>query len=331
MQSINGIPFSTLVNELKRYCYHVGNYISRYRIHHILPFLLEPTNNQIETTGGTFEFDLLATLPDNLQPITLKLIREYQHINTGKLDIRIYDDILYIKLDDFMYGKASEEVHMAISQNPNITGIIFDLRENVGGMTMNGARIAELLIPGEFHGCQKRTRSMTGVGLASASQIIQWSEEEIQKHIASGLSTREEIEESKSFITNTHYDKYTDTYGTSDHQALFAGPCVILTSRHTVSAAEDFIAMFRTNKRATVIGTETCGTTGTPFMQKLICGGWMRICSVGYRLLDGTEFVGCGIKPDIYCEISAKDFADSYDYVLNEGLTYMKQYAGGIS
>lgn len=322
--SVNGVPFDHLLQEMKRYSYHVGNYLSRYRLHQILPFLLKSTGNQAETSSGAFQFDLLSSKPDHLSPKMLQLPDRYQQVNTGKLDIRLYGDILYIKLDNFMYGRAADEVRSAITQNSGIAGILFDLRENVGGMTMHGAKIAELLIPGEFHGCQKRTRSMTGIGLASASQIIQWSDEEIENHIAAGYTTREEIEESKSFMNNTHYDRYVDTYGAEDHRALFAGPCVILTSRHTVSAAEDFVAMFRTNKRATVIGTETCGTTGTPLMQKLSCGGWMRICSVGYRLMDGTEFVGCGIKPDIFCEMTADDFANGYDCVLEKGLAYMK-------
>ena len=327
--SINGIPFMTLIQEAKRYGYHIGNYVSRYRLHQILPFLLKSTGNHAETSNGEFTFDLLPSKPDNLSSKALLIPVDFQQVDAGKLDIRLYEDILYIKLDNFMYAKAVDEVRSAITRHSGVVGIIFDLRENIGGMTMHGAKIAELLIPGEFHGCRKRTRSMTGIGLASASQIIQWSDEEIESHIAAGYSTREEIEESKSIITNTHYDKYVDTYGSEDHTALFSGPCVILTSRHTVSAAEDFIAMFRTNQRATIIGTATCGTTGTPLMQKLSCGGWMRICSVGYRLMDGTEFIGCGINPDILCEVSVDDFVNGYDYVLSKGLEYMRKQRGG--
>lgn len=318
--SINGMPFSDLIQEVARYGYHVGNYMSRYRLHQILPFLLKRTGNKMETSAGVFSFDLLPAKPENLVAKTLELSKPYQKIETEKLDVRLYDgNILYVRMDDFLYSKAADEVRAALEQTSGIDGVILDLRENIGGMTMHGARVAELLISGEFHGCQKRTRSMTGIGLSSASQILQWSEEAIAKHIADGLSTREEIEESKSFVTNTHYDKYIDTYGGEDHTALFNGPCVILTSRHTVSAAEDFIAMFRTNQRATIVGTDTCGTTGTPLMQELSCGGWIRVCSVGYRLMDGTEFVGCGIKPDIYCEASADDFRQGYDSVLGQG------------
>jgi len=326
--SINGQPFSAFLPKLKRYSYHVGNYISRYRLHQILPFLLRSHANIVETTNGSFSFDLLPSLPQDLISQTLHLPKSYQPMDIGKLDIRLYDDtILYIRLDDFLYENAANEIQLALTQTPAVARVIFDLRENVGGMTMYGAKIAELFISGEFHGCQKRTRSMTGIGLSSASQILQWSQEAIEKHIAGGYSTREEIEKSRQLATNTHYDHYIDTYGSPDHTALFAGPCVILTSRHTVSAAEEFLAMFRTNHRAILLGTETCGTTGTPLMQTLSCGGVMRICSVGYRLLDGTEFVGCGICPDMVCETSVEDFQHGYDHVLHEGLTVIAQSA----
>ena len=73
----------------------------------------------------------------------------------------------------------------------------------------------------------------------------------------------------------------------------------LLISRNTVSAAEDFTAMFKSNHRATLIGEPTFGSTGTPYMIKLRCGGRAQVVSVGYRLLDGTEFIGKGIDPDI--------------------------------
>ena len=324
--SINDVPIMELMEEIKRYSYHVGNYVSRYRLHQILPFFLKPRQNSAETTKGRMLFDLLPDKPDDLVSQVLRLPDAYRPLNQGKLDMRLYDGgILYIKLDNFLYGNAADEVRAAVEATPGITGILFDLRENVGGMTMYAAKIAELLIPGEFHACRKRTRSMMGVKLASASQLLRWSEETMAKQIAAGFVTTEEVEESRRLAGNTHYDEYVDTYGAASHTALYSGPCVILTSRHTVSAAEDFVAMFRTNQRATILGTETCGTTGTPLLQQLSCGGGMRICSVGYRLMDGTEFIGRGIQPDIFCEMSHEDFESGYDSVLQEGLAFLRK------
>lgn len=327
--SINGLPFAQLIQKAARYSYHVGTYIPHYALHRILPFLLKPTENRMETTAGELLFDLLPEAPEGLQSQKQELSEAYRSIRTGKPDIRLYDGgILYVRLDDFLCGGAAEEIRAALEQTP-AAGMVMDLRENIGGMTMYGAKVAELLISGVFHGCKKRTRSMTGIGLASASQIMQWSEEEIRQHIAAGNSSQEEIEQCRSLLANTHYDEYVDTYGGEGHAALFDRPCVALTSRRTVSAAEDFVAMLRTNRRAVIVGAETCGTTGTPLMQKLSCGGWMRVCSVGYRLLDGTEFIGCGIKPDIYCELTPEDLRRGCDPVLERGMEVVRELIRG--
>ena len=84
-----------------------------------------------------------------------------------------------------------------------------------------------------------------------------------------------------------------------DHKALYHGPLAVLTSRRTISAAEDIVAMFKSNDRAALIGEPTCGTTGTPLLLRLSMGGMARICSVRYALLDGTEFIGRGIAPHV--------------------------------
>lgn len=325
--AINGRPFREYISEASRYSYHVGDFVTR--INQILPFLLRKTGNQIETNIGSFSFDLLYNPPDGARPCSPELPLPYQRIASERLDIRLYEgEIFYVKLDDFLSRRASGEVRAAMEQTSGAKGMILDLRENIGGNTRYGADIAELLIPGEFHACNKHTRSMTGVALAGASQIARWSKKAIEEHIAAGYSSREEMGNTLSYITNTHFDRYIDTYGSPDHTALFSGPCVILTSRYTVSAAEDFLAMFRTNKRAVIVGTETSGTSGTPLLQKLQCGGSIRVCSVGYQLLDGTEFIGCGIKPDIYCEPSAKDLQRGYDTVLDKGLSVLRDMIG---
>ena len=323
--SINDVPFEQLLSSLFRYCYHVGRYIPDFRLHQFLPLLLKSSGNTLKTPSGTYSFDLLHERPDSLSPSPLLLPVPYRSISAGKLDIRVYENnILYVRLDDFMYPAAKDELRAAITQTPDLAGVILDIRENIGGMTMNGAEIAKLLIPGEFHACHKRTRSMTGIGLSSASQLKNWTEEMIREHIAAGHSTREEIDESLSFISRTHYNRYTDTYGAPNHAALFTGPCVLLTSRCTLSAAEDFTAMFKTNKRAVIIGAPTSGTTGTPYMQRLHCGGLLRICSVGYQLLDGTEFIGRGIEPDISCEINLEAYQRNRDFVLDQALSHIK-------
>lgn len=51
----------------------------------------------------------------------------------------------------------------------------------------------------------------------------------------------------------------------------------------------------------------------------------MRMCSVAYRLLDGTEFIGRGIAPDAECEISADNLRAGTDSVLREALRRLRE------
>ena len=173
--------------------------------------------------------------------------------------------------------------------------------ENIGGMTKFGADIAQLFIPGLFGGCKKWTRTMTGVGYASSTQVINMSQEQLAA--ISGKADREEIEKSRRIAKLQEFEKYEDQWGNAGENAVFDGPVVLLISRKTVSAAEDFTAFFRTHNRAAVIGQPTCGTSGTPLLKGLHCGT-LRVCSVGYQLKDGTEFIGKGIQPDIFSDDS---------------------------
>ena len=45
---------------------------------------------------------------------------------------------------------------------------------------------------------------------------------------------------------------------------------------------------------------------------------------MGYRMLDGTEFIGCGIEPDIFVENGLEDIRNGYDRVLTHALEMLK-------
>ena len=160
--------------------------------------------------------------------------------------------------------------------------------------------MAKLFISGVFHSCQKWTQIRKAVDAAGASQIARYSEERIRQYIRDGLMTEAEITDARQVMNRTKYEIYTDSFGEDGHAALYDGPLEILISRKTMSAAEDFTAMFKTNHRGTLIGEPTYGSTGSPYLIPLRCGGRAQVVSVGYRLLDGTEFIGEGIMPDVF-------------------------------
>lgn len=278
----NGKSMEDILKEAFRYVYHVGNYVPRLR--YILPFLLNSGVNIMETEVGSCDFTMLTERPAS------KSQQDTEFFGHG--------DILRIIIDDLLQDRSQQIREKLLEMKPR--AVILDIRENIGGMTKYGANIAQLFLPGKFGGCKKWTRTMTGVDYASASQILTMPEAQLQKLMSEG-DAREELERSMRLAKLSNFEKYEDSWGEDGVRAVFDGPLVLLTSRKTVSAAEDFTAFFKTNKRAAIIGTPTCGTSGTPLLQRLSCGT-LRVCSVGYQLRDGTEFIGCGIQPDICAE-----------------------------
>lgn len=210
----------------------------------------------------------------------------------------VSEGVLTIKLNEFLRNHAPYVAEL-LETTPNISLVRLDIRDNIGGNTYHAAKVAELFISGVFRSCRKWTQVRNAVDAAGASQIVRYSEEQIQQYIRDGMLTEESVSDAKSVMNRTKYEAYTSSYGAEDQRAIYEGPLQILISRNTMSAAEDFTAMFKSNHRGVLVGEPTCGSTGTPCMIPLRCGGRAQVVSVGYRLLDGTEFIGKGIMPDI--------------------------------
>lgn len=208
------------------------------------------------------------------------------------------DGVLTIKINEFI-ADHSAYVRNLLEENDGISLVRLDIRDNIGGNTYYGAKVAELFISGVFHACRKWTQAYKASDFAGASQLLSDSKETLQEYIRNGLITENELEESRRIISRTNYKEYEDSWGSEKNKAIYDGPMEVLVSNNTISAAEDFAAMFRSNRRAVLIGEPTYGSTGTPCMVNLRCGGRAQVVSVGYRLLDGTEFIGKGIIPDV--------------------------------
>ncbi len=215
----------------------------------------------------------------------------------------IDEGVLTIKLNEFLRNHAPY-VREVLETTQDYSLVRLDIRNNIGGNTYHAAKVAELFISGVFQSCQKWTQVRNAVDTAGASQIVSYSEDRIQQLIREGMITQESVSNAKCIMNRTKYEEYTSSHGVESQRAIYDGPLHILISRNTMSAAEDFTAMFKSNHRGILIGEPTNGSTGTPCMISLRCGGRAQVVSVGYRLLDGTEFIGKGIMPDIEKDIA---------------------------
>ncbi len=304
---INGTPLEELLEWMYPYGYHVGNFIPAWRIRQLLPMKLKRSGNVLKTDSGAIPFDLLAQRPARPQ-------------RGSGMELREEKGMLYVRLDDFMRPGREAEIRPRLAGK---TGVILDLRQNMGGMTHYGAQIAELFFDGTFHACQRWTRIMNGCELASASQMGGFQEQTIEFYVKGGLCTREDVERWRRLWNRQLVEEYVDEFGAPGQRAAYDGPVILLTGRDTVSAAEDFVAMFRSNHRALIVGEPTQGTSGTT-LDIALTEGSARACTVGYRLLDGTEFIGRGIGPDVYLAPTPEEIQSGRDPVLEYALEYLK-------
>lgn len=103
---------------------------------------------------------------------------------------------------------------------------------------------------------------------------------------------------------------------------------VILTSRYTFSAAEDFLVnIYDVPDRPLIIGEETGGSTGSPLVvPDLPGGGYARICTrrICYPI-SGKRFVNQGVKPDIEVKPTIEDYLNDKDVVLDRAIAEIEK------
>jgi carboxyl-terminal processing protease len=80
----------------------------------------------------------------------------------------------------------------------------------------------------------------------------------------------------------------------------FEGTVYVLSARNTVSAAELFVMAMKALGRTTVVGDTTAGETGGPFARELQNGWSYQFPESIEFTLDGREFEGIGLGPDVY-------------------------------
>ena len=322
IESINNTPFNNFVETLKKYTHTSSGYFGKGKLESLIPFFINYRNNTIKTDKGTFEFDL-SDMPLPLQGKTLEIKRGKKVLaKSPNFEFSVIDSIAYFKIDTFADASVIASAMNILTKINNLSAMIIDVRENNGGMTSYASKIASLFLEGEFSSSKKRTRLIKGIDYASASQYKRFTVEKLQELLVNNLTTTQEIEKSDLINKNLTFDYYTDSY---QGNKRFDIPLVVLTSKNTISASEDFVLMLKNYQKCIIIGTKTYGSTGTPLLLDLPFNIKARICSVGYQALDGTDFINKGIRPHLEKNLTIDDYRQNYDRVLDLAVEFIKR------
>jgi len=103
-------------------------------------------------------------------------------------------------------------------------------------------------------------------------------------------------------------------------------PVIVLTSERTASAAEILVAAVRRAKRATIIGTKTCGCVlAIRARHNLPDGGVLDVSELDYKTPTGEHLEGNGIQPDHEVLVNRKDLYAKRDAAIAYALSELTQ------
>lgn len=210
------------------------------------------------------------------------------------LEKKTIGGIVYFRLSTFDDERIVDEFNREFDHLDleTVTGMIIDIRFNIGGETGIAFSVLSRLIDRPLEAAKWRTRKYLPAYRA-------WGNPE------------EWLEEQMLPVQPYPGPRYT-------------GPLAVLIGPHTFSSAEDFLVPLAYSKRGMLIGEKTAGSTGQPLRVLLPGGGYCLICTIQSTFPDGREFVGYGIESDIVVHPTQKDIFEDRDPVLEEAIQNLK-------
>ncbi len=99
-------------------------------------------------------------------------------------------------------------------------------------------------------------------------------------------------------------------------KAAYHGRVLILIDRECGSACEDFVMPFKDNRRATIVGETTVGSSGQPRFVDFGNGMSFRVGAKREFFPDGAQFEGVGVAPDLPVAWRTDELRNGEDPVL---------------
>lgn len=271
---------------------------------------------KLTTSDGESVFnkneDVQMSYPPSLShPLSekAKKIFESELLDIFELENNILYVIIYAFHDEIIV-KQLIEFSTLLSQ---CRGFIIDVRKNRGGSSNVTHKIAKMFFENNvFEGLAK-----SPINIASFRAYGQY------KDIGSlDLSNKWE-KQIYDVCKHNLYHEEREEFSDNATDFFLQQPVVILSGNSTASAAESFLVSMKHLNRATIIGTNSYGSNGQPYMGKLPGDGSFGICTQKCYMLDGKSYNNIGIAPDIHIENSINDLKTGFDKELDTAINYI--------
>ncbi len=116
-----------------------------------------------------------------------------------------------------------------------------------------------------------------------------------------------------------------DLYIEPTTERPFTRDVYVLTSRLTISAAETFTLAMGSLPTVTLVGEPTNGMLSDAWFAAMPNGWLVSLANEQYLSVDGVQYKGLGVQPDVELVFSAETFADGQDLILEAVLALAAQ------
>jgi hypothetical protein len=203
---------------------------------------------------------------------------------TGPFLTQVIDSIGYIYLQSFADEFSVRDIDMIIDQFYEMKGIIFDIRNNSGGLSSTSRKIASRF--------------------ADQPRIVSYT-------LYKNGPGHEDFTEPQA------------NYLSPGGRKQFTGPVAVLSNRRVYSAANDFVLTMQALPHITIIGGRTGGGGGTPYDYELGNGWRCRFPRTQTLASDGFN-VEHGIEPDLQVNMSRSQERLLIDTIIEAAITWIK-------
>lgn len=148
-------------------------------------------------------------------------------------------------------------------------------------------------------------------------------EDRVAQYIANRFASRRSLaftSRLRNGSSHTDFGPAIEFYTEPKGAFQYTKPVVLLTRRLTFSAGETFVLAMRQNTNVTVAGDTTGGALSDAVKRELPNGWLYRVSIADVRALDGRNYEGIGLAPDVLIKNRKEDLAAGKDLVLEKAV-----------
>ena len=218
--------------------------------------------------------------------------------------------IAYLRIVHFNDPAANDKAVAYVSQFKDAKALIIDVRGYSGGNTPE--KLVDVLMDRPYRWFTESTNLNVGL-FQFYGQLYERLRGQFPEQDIAFMKTMSDVFEHPSLVWPAKYQLPKET--------VYKNRLILLTDNGCISAKEDFLLPFKDNKRGTLVGEQTAGSSGQPFMYNFDADLNLAVGTKRLYMPDGSGFEKVGIAPDVEVSPTIEDIKSGRDPVLEKAIS----------